>query len=319
MVNVEVSTSSVTLTLASAVTSSQSVTVSYTPGEMALRQTKGENVGGHPAIPLSSEAVTNESPPNARPLFAWDESGGRRVAEGTAVGRAMGAPLAAGDADGDALTYAISGGDAQYFELDASSGELRTKAALDYESRTEYSLTVSIRDGKDPQNLADSVVDDELDVTVAVTNVDEDCSLTLSSPQPQADIDYTATLSDPDEVLSTSWTWERSTSSSGPWTHVMGPISGGTTSVYQPDADDVSNYLRVSASYTDGHGPNKSLVLRSPNSVRAARLTNNPPIFDTSTTTREIDEDARANAAVGAAVIASDPDQGDVLTYTLTG
>ena len=173
VVNIEVSESNVTLTLASAVASRQSATVSYTPGEMALRHLKEDYGRGHLAIPLSSEAVINESPPNARPLFPSDESGEREVAEGTALGSAIGVPLAAGDADGDALTYAFSGDDAEHFELDASSGQLRTKAALDYEDRIEYAFTVSIRDGKNPQDETDSEVDDELAVRVTVTNVDE--------------------------------------------------------------------------------------------------------------------------------------------------
>ena len=173
VVNVEFSTSTVALTLASAVTSSQSVTASYTPGRKALRHVMVEDFGGQLAIPLSHEAVSNESPPNARPLFVWDATGDREVAEGTAAGSAIGAPFVAGDADGDSLTYAVSGDDSQHFELDTLSGELRTKAALDYESKRSYAFTVSIRDGKDAQDQADEELDDELAVRVTVTNIDE--------------------------------------------------------------------------------------------------------------------------------------------------
>ena len=101
------------------------------------------------------------------------------------------------------------------------------------------------------------------DVAVSVTNKDEDSTLGVSSPQPQASADYTATLSDPDGVLSTDWTWERSTSRNGPWTAVSGATSGVTTSVYTPVAGDVDHYLRVTAAYTDGHGPDKSRALVS--------------------------------------------------------
>ena len=210
----------------------------------------------------------------------------------------------------------LLGVDDDKFEFNSSNGRLEFKIAPNYEDfgnvggDNMYDVTLSASAGGDTATF---------DIAVSVTNKEEAGSLSFSSPQPQADIDYTATLSDPDGESSTSWTWERSTSSSGPWAVVMGPISGGATSTYRPDADDVGNYLRVSASYTDGHGPDKSLVLRSPNSVRAARTTNTPPVFDTPTTTREVAENARANATVGAAVIATDPDAGDVLTYTLSG
>ena len=173
VVNVEFSTSTVALTLASAVTSSQSVTASYTPGRKALRHVMVEHFGGQLAIPLSHEAVSNESPPNARPLFVWDATGDREVAEGTAAGSAFGAPFAAGDADGDSLTYAVSGDDSQHFELDTLSGELRTKATLNYESKRRYAFTVSVRDGKDAQDQADEELDDELAVRVTVTNIEE--------------------------------------------------------------------------------------------------------------------------------------------------
>ena len=210
----------------------------------------------------------------------------------------------------------LLGVDDDKFEFNSSNGRLEFKIAPNYEDfgnvggDNMYDVTLSASAGGDTATF---------DIAVSVTNKEEAGSLSFSSPQPQADIDYTATLSDPDGESSTSWTWERSTSSSGPWAVVTGAISSSTTSTYRPDADDVGNYLRVSASYTDGHGPDKSLVLRSPNSVRAARTTNTPPVFDTPTTTREVAENARANATVGAAVIATDPDAGDVLTYTLSG
>ena len=158
-----------------------------------------------------------------------------------------------------------------------------------------------------------------LDIRIRVTNSEETGSLSLSSPQPQADADYTATLSDPDQVSTTTWTWERSTSRNGPWAAVAGASGGVTTSVYTPDTDDVGYYLRVTAAYTDGHGPNKSLVQRSANPVRAARVTNDRPSFGEVMPTRSIAEDAGVNARVGNPVTATDPDSDDVLTYELSG
>ena len=313
VVNVEVSTSTVALTLASAVTSSQSVTVSYTPGKRALRHREREGVGGQPAIPLSSEAVTNESPPNARPLFAWDETGHREVAEGTAAGSAIGAPFAAGDADRDALSYAFSGDDALYFELDTLSGELRTKAALNYESKTEYAFTVSIRDGKDAQNQTDSEVDDELDVTVAVTNVDEDGSLTLSSEQPQVGTELTATLTDPDQVQAVqSWAWERS-GNRRDWTG----IASETTGSYVPSADTVERFLRVTATYDDGHGTGKVLQKTSSQAVAPAPIVNTAPFFPDGVLERSVTENSAYGTTVGPPVTATDVED-DTLSYTLT-
>ena len=47
------------------------------------------------------------------------------------------------------------------------------------------------------------------DVTITITNVDEDGTVTLSSEQPKVGIALTATLEDPDGVVADSvkWTW----------------------------------------------------------------------------------------------------------------
>ena len=212
----------------------------------------------------------------------------------------------------------LDGEDKGKFDFNTSNGRLAFKAAPDYEDPArggdnEYSVTLGVSAGIHTTTT--------LDVAVSVTNKDEGEGdiLSLSSPQPQADADYTATLSDPDGVVSTTWTWERSTSSTGPRTTVTGASNGRTTSVYTPDTDDVGYFLRVTAAYTDGHGPNKSRVLVSANAVQAAPVTNAPPSFDEPMPTRSIAEDAGKDARVGDPVTATDPDPDDVLTYELSG
>ena len=158
-----------------------------------------------------------------------------------------------------------------------------------------------------------------LDVAVTVTNKEEGGAVGLSSPQPQADADFTATLGDPDNVSSTTWTWERSTSRSGPWMAVSGATSSITTSVYRPVAGDVGYFLRVNAAYIDGHAPDKSRAVVSGNSVRAAPVSNVAPSFDEAAPIRRVAENARARAAVEAPVTATDTDSGDVVTYELSG
>ena len=89
---------------------------------------------------------TGRTDANTAPTFA--EGGDRSVAENTPSGQAIGAPVSATDADGDALTYTLSGTDAAAFALDAASGQVRTLAALDYEARTTYAVTVEVSDGQ---------------------------------------------------------------------------------------------------------------------------------------------------------------------------
>jgi len=94
-------------------------------------------------------------------------------------------------------------------------------------------------------------------VTVTVTNVDEDGTVTLSSMTPLVSTELTATLSDPDGMVSgASWQWSRSMTMGGTFTD----ISGATSASYTPVADDATYYLKATASYTDGHGSGKSAM-----------------------------------------------------------
>ena len=101
---------------------------------------------------------------NVAPEFA-SVTTSRTVAEDTAAGEDIGNPVAANDANGDALTYALGGTDAASFDIDTGSGQLMTKAALDYETKVTYSVTVT---ASDSGGLTGSI-----DVTITVTDVDE--------------------------------------------------------------------------------------------------------------------------------------------------
>ena len=487
-----------------------------------------DTLGNHAAVSSAAVSITRSA--NSAPAFPSSESGARSVDENAPAGRNVGTPIAATDADNDRRAYSISGTDAAFFDVVASSGQLRTKGALDRESRSSYSFTMSVTDNKDIHGLADTVIDDmisvtvtvidvdepaevtfaagggvtannnaltvdenhtgtlatfsasdpenkpgltytwsvggtdasdfgvtsagvlsfiaapdyerpadsggnnvyditvnaldsdgktgriavtvtvapvndpptvsgdaspsieeqgallvgtyqasdpenatiawqplggndadkfdfnasngrlsfktvpdyedaqdsggnnvydvtlsasagghttELDVAVSVTNKDEPGALAFPATRPQEEAAYTATLSDPDGVVSTTWTWERSTSRTSSWAAVSGAVDGVTTSTYTPVAGDVGYYLRATAAYEDGHAANKSLVVVSSRTVRAKPVVNNPPEFASETTTRSVAENARVNATVGARVTASDPDSGDTVRYEI--
>ena len=90
---------------------------------------------------------TGRTHENAVPTFADGTEGvARAVAENTPSGQPIGAPVSATDGDGDALTYSLAGADAASFAFDADSGQVWTLAALDYETRTTYAVTVEVSD-----------------------------------------------------------------------------------------------------------------------------------------------------------------------------
>ena len=90
---------------------------------------------------------------NAQPEFRYSREL-RRIRENTAAGENVGAPVTATDSDGDTLTYTLAGTDAASFDIEPSTGQLLTKATLNYEVQLRYEVTVW---ATDPQDARDSV------------------------------------------------------------------------------------------------------------------------------------------------------------------
>ena len=165
-------------------------------------------------------------------------------------------------------------------------------------------MTVVASDGDLPTQQA---------LTVTVNNLDEAGSLTLSSEYPQVDTALAAILTEPDIVSANTWVWERSTNRST-WTK----IDSATSDSYTPVDDDMNHYLRVTVTYTDGHGEpgSKNLQRTSTNRVRARPGDNNRPGFSDATTTRSVEENTAAGRNIGDPIVATDVDD-DPLTYSL--
>ena len=128
-----------------------------------------------PSTPMESTGEAPVTPANSAPEFAA-ATDTREVPENTAVGENIGEPVAATDADpGDTLTYTLGGDDMASLDIDAASGQLMTKAALDFEMPADadtdnaYEVTVTASDG----NTAD---DATIAVTITVTDVGLDDS-----------------------------------------------------------------------------------------------------------------------------------------------
>ena len=150
---------------------------------------------------------------------------------------------------GDTVTYSLDATSAAVFDIN-SNGQLKTKGPLDHETTAIYTVTVSVSDGKTADGTADTDADNSITVTVNVTDLVEDGTITLSSRQPQVGTAFTATLTDPAITPANDrWTWEKSTDKAL-WT----VISTATTNAYTPVAEHVNNWLKVTATYNDGQG-----------------------------------------------------------------
>ena len=135
---------------------------------------------------------------NRMPLFG-DSDETLSVNENTAAGVDIGGPITANDPDeDDTLIYSLRGTDGVSFSIDSSSGQIRTKDALDYETKNTYHVAVFVRDSKDIHGNPDAVEDNSIDVTINVTDVDE-------PPDPPAAPSVTPTTGTTDS-LEVSWT-----------------------------------------------------------------------------------------------------------------
>ena len=280
--------------------SSYTVTVS-------VRDSKDANGDADDATDDTIRVTIQVADLNEAPVFTPIAPDLHDVDENTVAGRNIGAPVAATDDDDDNLTYSLDDSSRATFDIDTSSGQLLTKAALDYETGPN-SYIVDVR-AADPSGANDRIM-----VTITVNNVDEEGTVTLSSTQPIEGTLLTATLDDPDDVSgSVTWSWRRSQSQ----TSLGNPISGGTSATYTPVAADVGLFLRATASYTDGEGPGKSALAVSGNRVQAAPAPQNePPGVPSNTAARNVAENTVAGRNIGLPVAASDDDN-DPLTYSL--
>ena len=115
------------------------------------------------AFAVSANRVQEAPPDPEAPVFPADGDYERTIRENTRAGTNLGAPVRATDGNNDRLTYSIPA--SYYFEIDPSSGQLRTKVELDHETGPTHTVSVT---ATDPGNDTGDV-----DVTITVEDVDE--------------------------------------------------------------------------------------------------------------------------------------------------
>ena len=210
--------------------------------------------------------------------------GSRRYAEN---GRGAVATYTAIGPDAATARWSLAGNDAGDFRI-STGGELTFGTSPDYEAAADanrdnvYMVTVTANDGT---NTATE------EVTVTVTNMDEDGTVSLSSTAPAVGTALTASVTDPDSVVTgtTTWQWARSSDGLTGWANIPGAMSASYTPV---DPDDVGMYLQAMAMYADGHGTGKDATEMTASVVVAEA----PPMtllerYDTAPKDGKIDKD----------------------------
>ena len=271
---------------------------------------RARNTDGPSGYSRSGTGSPNPDVANRNPVF----SGGARsfsVDENTDAGDPIGDPVDATDPDDDPLAYELEGTDAASFDIDRGSGQIRTSAALDYEEKSRYSVTVRARDGRGGTSTAG--------VTISVTDLVEPPGTPLSptvtaisstsvqvswvapdnTGPPINDYDYRY-------MASTDATWTEVTNTTIPATTVM--IEGLTPSTLYD--------VEVLAKNAEGSSDWSSPGIGSTNAPGA----NNPPVFsEGASATRSLSASSPTGTRIGEPVAATDADSGDTLEYSLEG
>ena len=268
--------------------------------------------------PWSPEGVDTTNASNLRPSFddtapfvtlSVDEN----TRENTRAGQPVGSPVSATDNDGNRLTYTLEGPGKDSFTILSSSGQIRTRVALDHEERDSYSVTVKVNDG---QRKSNSVA--AKSVTIEVANVVELPSVP-GAPRvvgiPGSTSSVRVTWDEPANTgpVITDYDVQYGAAGTGgfsDWIHqgvdrstIIAGLTSGTryeVRVRARNADGASDYSR------SGTGmPNPDVANRN-------------PVFSGGARTFSIDENTAAGDPIGDPIAATDPDD-DPLGYELEG
>ena len=258
---------------------------------------------------LSSVFAVGSEVVNSAPEFANDTEA-RSVAENTAAAENVGAVVTATDTNvGDTLTYSLEGTDAASFDIEGTSGQIKTKSALDHETKGSYSVTVKADDGNGGS--------DTVAVTITVTDVAEQPS-TPTAPSVTAtsgsttslDVSWTAPGTNGGPAL-TGYEVEYRKVPATVWTAWTGTVTGTSATITPLDA---SSEYQVQVRALNGETPSGW----SPHGSGTTGTPNSAPVFANATEARSVAENSAAETNVGAVVTATDANS-DTLEYTLEG
>lgn len=248
-----------------------------------------DNNGGSDSITVT----INVTDVNERPIFSTSGRVTLSVTENTASGTNIGDAFQATDPDsGDTVTYSLQRGDRNAFRIDATTGQLRTHAALDYETKRAYS-DLAVR-ATDSAGLSNSVL-----LTINVKSASKICRV--------GDV-----LAAGESCTYPGTQTELSINNNGNAQFLH--YSGGSRLNIDSEINNVS-YTLVAEKLNSGDWEIKELgATESPQPSP-----NNAPEFtDGTSTTRSVAENTPSGANIGSTIAATEADD-HTLTYTLSG
>ena len=297
---------------------SQPVTVTRTPGAVnAVTANIGNQLPRRPAthngyVLVKSTTLSIEviPPLNSPPVFTEGATTTDTIAENTAAGTNIGDAVIATDVNtGDTLTYTLGGTDAAAFDIDSATGQLKTKAALDYETQNAYSIVLTVSDGR---------VTDTITVTINISNVNEAPVFAVSSSTTHTVAENTAAGENIGSPMSAT------DDDSDTLSYSLSGTDAGKFSI-----DSTNGQLRTNAPLDYETKTSYTVTITASDSTDSTTITvtinvinkteNRAPVFsEGSSATRSVAENTGSGVDIGSVVAATD-DDGDTLSYSLSG
>jgi len=213
------------------------------------------------------------------------------------------------DPEGEAVLYALSGTDAASFNINTSTGEVTFKASPDFETKDTYSFDIEAQDISGYVSGASAVTKT---VTLSITDVNEapvfssTDSAGVSENAAISTVIYTAQASDVDTNDAITYSLGGTDAAS----FNINASSGEVTLKASADYETKNSYaIEVTATDKDGLTDTQAMA------INVADVNDDPSI--SSVASASIDENVNPTTVVHK-VTATDQD-GDTLTYTLTG
>ena len=257
----------------------------------------------------SITVTINVTDANDPPVFTDGTSTTRAIAENTAASTNIGTPIAATDADNDTITYTLGGTDAAAFNIVGTTGQIQTKAALDYETKTSHSVTVSVSDGNGGI--------DSIDVTINVTDANDAPVFTDGTSTTRSTAENTAANTNIGNAIAATDQDNDTITYSLSGTDAASFSIVGTTGQLQTKAAldyETKNAYAVTVTASDGTSTDTIDI-----TIKVININEAPTFTDGDSTTRPVAENTAAGTNIGNAIAATDADSGDTLTYSLSG
>ena len=255
------------------------------------------------------EVIITVTDANDPPVFP-SEGAVLAVEENSLAGTSVGqSAVTATDQDGDGITYSLSGDSA--FEVAPNSGVIRVAAgaSLNYEGKPRYRLTLTANDGNGGK--------DSIAVTVTLNDLNEppafaESVVALSVAEDVGvggDVGSPVTATDPDG--GDSLTYSLTGQNEGGFTIVA--ATGQVRVGQELDYEGTASY-RITVQAKDVEAATDTIAV-----IITVTDANDPPVFPSEGAVLAVDENSLAGTSVGQSAVTATDQDGDGITYSLSG